>query len=234
MGILNLNGLLDAIVPLILIMFFIKMAMSILRSLGLGNVITTGMILRDRRQNKVSNDATDRDYLALVKSCKSHRTIARKLIMDPTGDGDLQEYTVGRILGISPRPDFIAIYLKPATLRRMMLIVFPDMISTLDRPEVRVYGRSTENYSEVWWIVTPLRNSEYFTRLEQYKRKCHLAIDSISKFRLIIDNQGDMDCQAKSSMRREMEPSALREINDSINPNTQGRMQDENDYAEEI
>ena len=87
-NVFELSAILDLMVPLLLIGFFVRMIQDMTSSFGVGSMLSTGMILRDRRKNKVSNDGTDRDYLSLVKSCKAIKTQARRLIIDPGDDKD--------------------------------------------------------------------------------------------------------------------------------------------------
>ena len=200
-----LDSLMDLAIPLILVMFFVKMFLQMTGGLGVGTMLSTGMILRDRRRGIVRNDGTDRDYLSLVKSCKACKSIARRLIIDPGNDRDLTVKIAGRILGISPRLNFTAILIRNRAMHKILILAPTDMLTTLDRPHVRIRCRDIENYAELFWFPIPCRDSPYLQDIHGYWRKCYTWIDEIGKKRLSIDNQGDLDCQTKSSMRREQD-----------------------------
>lgn len=225
-----LESLMELAVPLILIMFFVKMFQEMTGGLGLGGMLSTGMILRDRRRGIVRNDGTDRDYLSLVKSCKATKTRARRLIIDPGSDKDLEVKIAGRILGISPRLNFTAILIRNRSMRKILILAPTDILTTLDRPHVRMRCRDIVNYAELFWFPIPLRSSPYFNGIHGYWKECYTWIDEIGKKRISIDNQGDYDCQTKSAMRREQD--VQREIKD-IQPRYQ-ESHHENENIEDL
>ena len=211
---MGLDGLINMMIPLMIIYMIGNTIAKTGIFSAFSDLYNTGRIIKERHRNEVKNDGTDRDYAALVRSCKATPTMARWLYTDTTGDRDLISRRWGKIIGLSPRLTFTAILLRTKWYRRSVLILTPnEFLSTVDRPVIQIKARGIMNIAELFYFPIPLRSSDWSGKMDKYWALCYSFIDEVAKERMSIDAQGDMDFQLKSALRNKEEEKYQELIN---------------------